>query len=78
MNLTGYHIGRSWWPSHPLEDECPCPKAECGLVISETANPACEQHGQTPRTMREVHTPGQCAERIASKHTITHDIWEDA
>ena len=32
--MSGLHIGRSW-EGTPLEDDCPCHKAACGLVDEE-------------------------------------------
>jgi hypothetical protein len=56
------HIGRSWRElGHPLEDECPCPKAECGLVISDQVVEECLQHpwGRA-KTMRQGHDAEAC------------------
>jgi hypothetical protein len=52
------HIGRSW-NGHPLEDECPCPKAPCGLVLGAERSPDCEQHDGT-RTIRQAHDEKDC------------------
>ncbi|MEZ0096360.1 hypothetical protein [Streptacidiphilus sp. EB129] len=54
------HVGRSWSGTY-LEDPCPCPKAACGLVIQEEADPACDQHPVNARkTMRQRHAAGDC------------------
>ena len=53
------HIGRSWPPASPIEDNCPCPKAPCGLVIAGSA--ICDQHHyRNGRTMRQIHYPDNC------------------
>jgi hypothetical protein len=54
------HIGRSW-DGTSLEDECPCPKAPCGLVSSDAVDPACDQHpSERRKTMRQIHTAAVC------------------
>lgn len=56
----GSHIGRSW-EGHGIEDDCPCPKAPCGLVVQETVSEACDQHPmQAARTIRQSHRADQC------------------
>jgi hypothetical protein len=56
----GSHIGRSW-DGHGIEDDCPCPKAPCGLVVQETVSEACDQHPLSAcRTMRQSHRADQC------------------
>lgn len=56
----GTHIGRSW-DGHDLEDECPCPKAPCGLVVQETAAQECDEHPLSARrTIRQSHRADQC------------------
>lgn len=63
---TEYHVGRSWWPSHHLEDGCPCPKAECGLVVMSGALPDCPEHAWfAGKSLREVHKAEDCARRMA-------------
>lgn len=43
-----YHIGRSWpGMGNEIEASCPCPKAPCGLVDPDKANPDCEHHPPT-------------------------------
>lgn len=55
-----YHIGRSW-AGHEIEDACPCPKAPCGLVDPDKANPDCEHHPLTrSKSMRQGHPADQC------------------
>lgn len=56
-----WHVGRSW-NTTSLEDKCPCPKSECGLVALEDADPDCIQHGinHPPRTMRQGHFSTEC------------------
>lgn len=54
------HVGRNW-TGHRTEDECPCPKAPCGLVDRDETDPECTQHpfGRT-KTMRQGHTADLC------------------
>jgi hypothetical protein len=55
-----HHIGRSWSGS-PLEDECPCPKAPCGLVLEDQTAPGCPQHApERCKTMRQRHSEEEC------------------
>jgi hypothetical protein len=54
----GWHIGRCWNGSR-VEDECPCPKAPCGLVVQGQIDPNCEQHKLT-QTIRQSHPPDKC------------------
>lgn len=56
--IGGLHIGRSW-TGHVVEDECPCPKAPCGLVISGEVHPDCPQH-QANKTIRQGHAAEDC------------------
>ncbi len=59
-NPWHYHMGRSW-TGHPLEDECPCGKAPCGLVDSEQISPECNQHpAAMVKTMRQIHPADEC------------------
>ncbi len=55
------HVGRSWSGS-PLEDECPCTQAPCGLVALWDADPDCIQHGvnHPAKTMRQGHFSYDC------------------
>jgi hypothetical protein len=56
----GSHIGRSW-SGHGIEDDCPCPKAPCGLVVRETAAETCDQHPMSARrTIRQSHRADEC------------------
>lgn len=69
MSLTPspQHLGR-FWSGHPLEDACPCPQAACGLVSTDTIDPACDQHAlNAARTMRKVHDATACTHR----HVVT-------
>ncbi|GAA0720101.1 hypothetical protein Drose_06370 [Dactylosporangium roseum] len=56
-NPGAYHVGRSWTGT-TLENNCPCPKAPCGLV-DRAHPPACEQHGHT-KTIRQSHRAEDC------------------
>lgn len=54
------HMGRSW-SGHRLEDNCPCPKAPCGLVIAVQANPECEEHPWVrAKSIRQSHHKDDC------------------
>lgn len=59
--MTVWHVGRSFTGTR-LEDECPCPKAPCGLVISDERDPSCEHH-QLYQTTRRGHPADQCPGR---------------
>lgn len=65
--FIGLHVGRSWGGT-TIEDECPCPKAACGLVISAEASPDCPQHGgdRNEKTMRQTHWAKDCPARHPS------------
>lgn len=55
------HLGRSWGGS-ALEDDCPCLKAPCGLVLWSGIDRDCREHGeQFAKTMRQVHAEDNCA-----------------
>jgi hypothetical protein len=55
-----WHVGRSFSDTR-LEDSCPCPKAACGLVISDRIDGACTEHPwQRGKTMRQGHLPADC------------------
>lgn len=57
---TTLHVGRSF-TGHPIEDSCPCPKAECGLVPIAQASAECDQHGfYTGKTIRQGHPAANC------------------
>jgi len=66
MTITGWHMGRQWH-GHDIEDECPCPKAPCGLVDTTQRLPTCEQHNPADpiaaRTMRQNHPADACPAR---------------
>lgn len=52
------HIGRSF-TGHPLEDDCPCVKAPCGLV--EVEDEDCPQHSwRAAKTIRQTHMSTDC------------------
>ena len=56
-----YHVGRSWWPHHSVEDACPCPKAACGLVVLSQAREDCPEHGfHKGKSLREIHPAHLC------------------
>lgn len=61
-NTFSSHIGRSWaGMGDPLERDCPCPKAACGLVIEDQADRACGQHPPSrAQTMRQRHPADRC------------------
>lgn len=55
-----WHMGRSW-SGHPLEDDCPCPKAACGLVVQGKALDTCPHHAlSAAKTMRQGHPSENC------------------
>lgn len=64
------HMGRSF-AGTPLEDNCPCPKAPCGLVDIENVHPECGEHPYyRAKTMRQGHRADQCPQ-------ITDSAWAD-
>lgn len=68
-----FHIGRSW-SGHFLEDTCPCPKAPCGLVNVDQADPACPEHpAERSKSIRQSHPASECPGRavvLAHQHRI--------
>lgn len=62
--LGAVHMGRSWI-GHPIEDDCPCGKAPCGLVDGRLVSKDCPQHTlDAAKTMRQIHFAHDCpAER---------------
>jgi hypothetical protein len=55
-----WHLGRSFSDTR-LEDGCPCPKAPCGLVISDRIVRECTEHPwQRGKTFRQGHEPKDC------------------
>jgi hypothetical protein len=60
--MNGLHVGRSW-AGHEVEDDCPCPKAPCGLAAPKNGV-VCEHHNPSDytqsRTMRQVHQAKDC------------------
>jgi len=58
--MAEWHIGRAWHGVAEIERDCPCTKAPCGLVVSDS-NPNCEQHGLAfSKTIRQSHGEGDC------------------
>ena len=54
------HIGRSF-VGHPLEDDCPCGKAPCGLVDVSLIDAECPQHTiRATKTIRQAHPADRC------------------
>lgn len=52
------------WSETPLEDACPCGKAECGLVDSALIDPECLEHPmRRAKTMRRMHQEADCPAR---------------
>ena len=59
-DMPSMHVGRSFGGTR-LEDDCPCPKAPCGLVDHDNVDQNCEQHSwQAAKTMRQIHYAHQC------------------
>ena len=57
---TGMHIGRSWSGTR-IEDDCPCPKTDCGLVSSHNTEASCTHHPfGAAKTIRQAHPADQC------------------
>ena len=80
IDYNAVHVGRSW-VGHQLEDDCPCPKAPCGLVDLRFVAVDCPQHAlSATKTMRQSHFAADCpAERSeASTASGVHDIDEEA
>lgn len=58
--LPDHHIGRSW-TTHEIEDNCPCPKAACGLVVLREATAECQEHHWSgSKSIRQSHPAGDC------------------
>jgi len=59
--MDNVHFGRSFYPDHWLEDDCPCPKEDCGLVAFDKVVDECEQHplGRC-KTIRQSHKEEDC------------------
>lgn len=54
-----YHIGRSFLTAGPMEADCPCIKAPCGLVAE--LDEFCSEHGPVfAKTMRARHHERDC------------------
>lgn len=61
MNWTGWHFGRSFGGAGHLEESCPCPKADCGLVVYGQWSLNCLQHPpERAKTIRSSHAPEDC------------------
>jgi hypothetical protein len=57
-----WHVGRYWPDMFPaLENQCPCPKAPCGLAVPVVEIPCMQHHGQEP--LRQVHHVDQCRKK---------------
>lgn len=66
LDLSGHHIGRSW-THHAVEDACPCPQADCGLVLFDTIDPACpEHHWSAAKSIRQSHPATKCRTKAAT------------
>lgn len=56
-----YHVGRSWGGPGPLEEACPCPKTDCGLVDWQKADSGCSEHAWSrAKSMRVGHHADSC------------------
>ena len=56
------HAGRGW-SGTAIEDECPCPKAPCGLVDLDNISEECTEHPfSRTKTLRQGHPAWQCPE----------------
>lgn len=54
------HVGRAY-VGHTIEDNCPCPKADCGLVSIDAQDPDCPEHAfQAAKTLRQGHAARDC------------------
>lgn len=62
MNIEDMHFGRSWEGTR-LEDECPCPKAPCGLVTGVLQSGCPEHDPMAAKTMRQGHSAADCPGR---------------
>ncbi len=60
--MVEYHMGRSF-DGTLLEDDCPCPKAPCGLVVTPglAGDDDCPQHSmRSAKTIRQYHRADEC------------------
>lgn len=58
------HMGRAW-NGHTLEDNCPCDKAPCGLIIGSESTKACPEHSWAAgKTMRQGHYAELCPDLV--------------
>lgn len=62
MNIEDMHVGRSWAGTR-LEDECPCPKAPCGLATGVFQSGCPEHDPMAGKTMRQGHHAADCPGR---------------
>lgn len=58
MTISVRHSGRSWGGPGPIEADCPCPKAPCGLVPNDYPDP-CGQHDGS-ESIRSSHRADAC------------------
>lgn len=55
------HIGRSFI-GNDMEKDCPCGKANCGLVDSDEVDNDCSQHSlKAAKTLRQLHDSSSCS-----------------
>lgn len=65
------HVGRSW-VGHWMEDACPCPQEECGLVDWDKIDPECPQHSLTAaKTLRQIHDNVKCPGAQDTEKTVS-------
>lgn len=61
-----FHISRHWDGPGRLEEECPCPKEECGMVNSDRPAEQCSEHNalrQGAKSIRSGHRAVDCPGR---------------
>lgn len=62
MIIDDMHFGRHWNGPGEFEKDCPCHKAECGLVDIPVQE--CDQHWPgVAKTMRSIHDAADCPTR---------------
>lgn len=62
----GFHISRHFGGPGTVEAECPCPKAECGMVVSDAPHEQCAQHNAGrfgAKSIRSGHPADDCPGR---------------
>jgi hypothetical protein len=70
--MEPFHVGRSW-NGHPMEDDCPCGKAPCGLVCSDQIDPACTEHAFTAgKSIRQSHPESFCQGPLNARRYMPH------